>query len=137
MAFSQQDVEDLAYCAWQEARGEGISGCYLVMQVVYNRTFAKYFPHNIHDVIYQKDAFSWTLPTDPEYGKRPLDNDPIYVACLADAPNILCGTNDDLTKGALYYANESITGPGWYRTNIIENPEHPVTLVYGRHTFRT
>ena len=136
MTYTQQDVTDLSYCGWMEARGEGISGCVLVMQVIFNRTTSLYFPHTIHGVIYQPNAFSWTRTDDPEYGKQPDPKDPIYVACLADATNILSGTNDDLTKGALYYANEAITGSGWYRTHIIENPAHPITLVYGHHTFR-
>lgn len=136
MSYTQQDVEDMAYCGWMEARGEGISGCVLVMQVVYNRVGKPGFPHTIHTVIYEPNAFSWTRPDDPEHGRRPLDGDQVYIACLADAPNILVGTNDDLTKGALFYANEAITGPGWYRTNIIENPAHPITITYGHHTFR-
>ena len=138
MAYTQQDVLDLAHCGWMEARGDGLFGCFLVMQVVYNRSLpsAPYFPHSIHGVIYQPNAFSWTRSDDPEHGKNPLPNDQIYAGCLADAPNILAGTNDDPTKGALYYANEAVTGPGWYRINIIENPAHPILLVYGHHTFR-
>lgn len=137
MAYSTQDVHDIAYCGWMEARGEGISGCMLVMQTIFNRFMAPGFPKTIHDVIYQHNAFSWTRPDDAEYGKQPSATDPVYVACLADAPNILSGTNDDLTKGATYYANEAIIGAGWYRTHIIENPAHPVTFRYGHHTFRT
>ncbi len=136
MIYTDQDIKDLAYAAWMEARGEGISGCVLVMQVIYNRVCSKGFPKTIHDVIYQPNAFSWTRLDDPEHGKLPDSNDPIYIACLQDAPNILIGTNDDLTKGALFYANEAVIGPGWYRTHIIDSPDHPITLVYGHHTFR-
>ena len=137
MNYTAQDVKDLAYCAWMEARGEGISGCVLIMQVIYNRVQHANFPKTIHTVIYQPNAFSWTRSDDPEYGKQPPDGDAVYAACLADAPNILVGTNDDLTKGAVYYANEAVTGSGWYRTHIINDPTHPVTFVYGHHTFRS
>lgn len=137
MIYSQSDVLDISYCGWMEDRSDGISGCFLVMQVVYNRCFAQYFPHTIHGVVYQPGAFSWTLPSDPEHGKQPAADDPIYLACLADAPNILSGTNADLTKGSLYYANETEVGEGWYRKNIINKSDlHPVTLVYGKLTYR-
>lgn len=139
MQYTDQDVKDLSYCGWMEARGDGISGCCLVMQVIVNRANAPkdaYFPKTIHGVIYLPNAFSWTRPDDPEHNTQPATNDVMYQACLLDAPEILKGT-DDLTKGALYYANEATTGSGWYRTNIIEKPDlHPITLVYKHHTFR-
>lgn len=136
MIYTTQDVVDLAHCGWLEARGDGIAACILVMEVIYSRCLAPGFPKTIHDVIYQRNAFSWTRPDDPEYGLNPQPTDTIYNACLIEAPDILLGTSSDLTRGALYYANEAVTGTGWYRTNIIENPEHPITLQYRHHTFR-
>lgn len=136
MTYSPEDVNCLAYCGWMEARGDGLFPCFAVMCVIYNRVLAPDFPKTVNAVVYQRDAFSWTIPGNPEYGLQPAHGDPIYTACLADAPTILCGTNDDPTKGALFYANEAVTGPGWYRTHIIENPTHPILVVIGHHTFR-
>lgn len=139
MQYDQNDVHNLALVAWKEARNGGISSCYYVMHVICNRVAAPGFPKTIHDVIFQKNAFSsMTVPSDPEFSLQPPAQDPIWLACLVDAPNVLSG-DDDPTKGALYYANEAnIQFNGWYARNIIGRPDlHPVTVVYGQHTYRS
>jgi len=131
--MSTQDERDLAKCGWMEDR-KGVGFAYGVMHVVMNRVHSPDFPNTIPGVIYQKNAFSWTRPDDPQYGLQP--SGPVYDACLLVAPYIIDG-DDDPTLGALYYANEKhITPNGWYQKNIIENPAHPVLAVIGSHTFR-
>ena len=138
MIYDQNDVELMALCAWKEARGDGLYGCFLVMQVIYNRVGKPGFAHTVHDVIMGRNQFtSMSVPSDPEFSIHPPPGDAIYAACLADAPNILAGTNDDPTHGALWYANEATATSGWYFDNIINSGNHPVTLKYGRHTFRS
>lgn len=138
MQYDQNDVHLLALVAWKEARGNGISGCYYVMHVVCNRVGKPGFAATLHDVIMGRNQFtSMSVPSDPEYFLQPPAQDPVWMACLVDAPNVLSG-DDDPTKGALYYANEKNIQPGgWYQRNIIDSGLHPVTTVYGKHVFRT
>lgn len=136
MIFDDNDVHSLALCAWKEARGNGISGCVYVMHSVVNRVDTPGFPKTIHDVIYQKNAFtSMSVPSDPEFNLEPKSNDPVWLACLADAPEVLKGA-DDPTLGAVYYSNEENVTSGWYKRNIIDSGLHPITVKYGQHTFR-
>ena len=137
MIYDQNDVDLMALCAVREAEGEGLYGCFLVMQVIYNRVGKPGFGHTIHDVITGKNQFSsMSIPSDPRYSYHPSETNPILMGCRADAPNILVGTNDDPTHGAVYYANEATATSGWYFDNIINSGNHLVTLKYGRHTFR-
>jgi N-acetylmuramoyl-L-alanine amidase len=137
MDFDLNDIHNLALVAWKEARGQGNLGIIYVMHVIVNRVTAIGFPKTLHDVIYQKNAFSsMTVIYDKQYNLQPNPNDPVWQECLADAPDVL-NCNDDPTKGALYYANENDIQPnGWYFRNMINNPKHPVTVVLGQHTFR-
>ena len=137
MLYDQNDVDSIALCAWKEARGDGEIACRLVMNVIYNRTQHVGFARTIHDVIYGKNQFtSMSVPSDPEFNLEPQAGDAIYAACLIDAGPVLLGVMDDLTNGAVWYANEEeVEAGGWYERNII-NGAHPVTLRYGHHTFR-
>jgi N-acetylmuramoyl-L-alanine amidase len=130
------DQELLAYCGWQEDRGEGVGGCYDVMHVVMNRVKSPDFPNTVHDVVYERNAFSWTRPTDPQYGKYPLPNDVIYGAAFEAARYVLAGDSDP-TGGALYYANlKTIDAGGWFARNILGHSDtHPVTMRINKLTF--
>lgn len=130
------DREILGLCGWMEDRGEGVGGCYDVMHVVVNRVHSPDFPNTVHDVVYQKNAFSWTRPTDPQYGLTPKPGDAIYEAALQAAAYVLAGDSDP-TYGALWYANlKTITPGGWFQTNILDHPDiHPVTVRIGKHTY--
>lgn len=137
MQYDQNDVHNLALVAWKEARNGGISSCYYVMHVVCNRVGKPGFASTVHDVIYGKNQFtSMSVSSDPEFNLQPPAQDPIWMACLVDAPNVLSG-DDDPTKGALYYANEKNVTSGWYKTHIIDSGQHPITTMYGQHTYRS
>jgi len=128
-----QDERDLAKCGWMEDR-KGVGFAYGVMHVVMNRVHSPDFPNTIHTVIFQKNAFSWTRATDPQFNLVP--SGPIYDACLLAAPYVIAG-DDDPTDGALYYANLKIITPGgWFQMNIIDKPtEHPFIMKIGAHSF--
>jgi N-acetylmuramoyl-L-alanine amidase len=135
MVYTQEDVRLLAKCAWLESRNQGIQGMYAVMHVVCNRIGAPGFPKTLQEVIMEPNAFSWTRPDDPQYGKEPEESDFLYQQALEDAEFILSGESDP-TRGSVWYANEPLAGP-WYRENIIGKPdEHPVMYVFKDHTFR-
>lgn len=139
IAIDDNDIHSASLCAWKEARGEGLYGCFLVLDVVRNRAGAPGFGKTIHDVVYGKNQFtSMSVPSDPEFNLEPSVDDVIFPVLLAGAPKILEDSNPatDATHGALYYSNEKTATSGWYYRNIIMNPAHPVLLVYKNHTFR-
>lgn len=51
-------IELLARLAWREARGEGILGMRLVIEVVFNRVLSDKFPNSVYDVLYQPGQFA-------------------------------------------------------------------------------
>lgn len=50
--------ELLARLAWREARGEGILGMRLVLEVVLNRVLSPHFPNTVEEVLYQPGQFT-------------------------------------------------------------------------------
>ena len=59
-AFHAKSLDCLARNVYYEARGEAIAGQYAVAEVTMNRMSSRYYPKTVCDVVYQKDAFSWT-----------------------------------------------------------------------------
>ena len=68
--------ELLARLAWREARGEGILGMRLVLEVVLNRVLSPHFPNTVEEVLYQPGQFTpyggaleleEITPTDAQY----------------------------------------------------------------------
>ena len=56
--ITPEDIELLARLAWREARGEGLLGMRLVIEVVLNRVLSEHFPNTILDVLYQPGQFA-------------------------------------------------------------------------------
>jgi N-acetylmuramoyl-L-alanine amidase len=56
--ITPEDIELLARLAWREARGEGLLGMRLVIEVVFNRVLSDMFPNTIYDVLYQPGQFA-------------------------------------------------------------------------------
>lgn len=136
--YSDNDLENLCLVAWKEARGDGSDAMRAVMHVIANRVLSPRFPKTLHDVIYQKNAFtSMSVPSDPEYNLEPKPGDLQYAYCHTIDTNVADGTDDDLTHGAVYYANEKYVTSGWYKRVIIDSGQHPVTAVIGKQVFRS
>lgn len=141
MEFTQDDIKDLADCAWYEARGEPDGGMELVMWCVRNRIGAIGFPKTLHAVVYQKGAFSWTDPTNPEHALKPAPEDPQYALALQLAPQVLAADESESKCPARYYANlETMDKGGWFERYISGPdgngmPDHPLVLKFGKHWF--
>lgn len=133
--MDQNDLICLALVAWREARGEGVTGCQAVMHVVLNRVGYSGFPRTLHDVIYEKNAFSsMSIPWDLNFFLEPKANDPVYASCKALAASIV--GSEDVTKNAHYYANLKKTTSTWFLQTVVGRPDlHPVTATIGNHTF--
>jgi len=64
--FHATSLQCLARNVYYEARGEPAAGQYAVAEVTMNRRASPFFPKTVCDVVYQKEAFSWTLLEDLE-----------------------------------------------------------------------
>lgn len=133
------DKDSIKLCAWKEARGDGLGACNLVMHVILNRVGKPGFPSTVHDVIYQKNAFtSMSVTTDPEYNLGPALPDVLWSQLDYVVDNI--EGDDDATKGALYYQNPKTADKGWFARNVGGPdgkglPSHPLLLTYMHHSF--
>lgn len=58
--FHARSLECLARNVYYEARGEPSAGQYAVAEVTMNRKASPRFPKTICEVVYQREAFSWT-----------------------------------------------------------------------------
>ena len=138
-AFDQNDLDSLALCAWKEARGEGPEGMRAVMHVIAHRAARWYGDHSesVHNAVYGKNQFtSMSVPSDPNFNRKPAPVDPYWQFCVAMAPAVCDGTDPDPTNGALYYCNLETADSGWFAEHIIGNPaNHPKVAQIGHHTF--
>lgn len=68
--FHVRSLECLARNVYYEARGEPMAGQYAVAEVTMNRKALPRYPKTVCGVVYQKEAFSWTLQgvLDPPSG---------------------------------------------------------------------
>jgi spore germination cell wall hydrolase CwlJ-like protein len=58
--FHARSIECLARNVYYEARGEPKAGQYAVAEVTMNRKASPRYPKTVCEVVYQKEAFSWT-----------------------------------------------------------------------------
>lgn len=141
MEYDDNDVHNMALCVWKEARGEGVQGMRAVAHVIKNRVGAAGFPKTLHDVIFQKNAFtSMSVSSDPEFNLIPPPGDVQFTSCLALCPQVLNGTDFDFTDNAHYYENAATATSGWFG-RVIAGPDgmgtsnHQFTGQIGKQKF--
>ncbi len=137
ITYDDDDLASFVLVVWRESRSEGPEGMDAVGHVIVNRVGAVGFPRTLHEVIYQKNAFtSVSLSTDPEYNLEPGQNDPQAAYIHAAAPTILANKSDDPTHGAHFYANLATMTSGWFFEHIVQDTvNHPHTVKIGHHDF--
>ena len=133
----------LALCVWREARGEGEAGMRAVGHVIRNRVFAKQgdwvkvvtAPNQFTSINPPKTREGF--PKDGQTVLWPANDDTRFLKAQELAHSIFSGQDQDLTGGALYYANlVDIETGGWFEREILGHPEkYPRTALIGRHTF--
>jgi len=140
MEYDQNDLENFRLCIWKEARGEKEDGMRGVGHVIANRVGAVGFAHTLHDVIYGRNQFSsMSISSDPEYNLEPKPGDLQYAYICSVSPQILNGTDPDITLGAHYY-DVAGTKNGWF-TRVISGPDetgapgHPFLVQIGKQRF--
>ena len=69
--FHARSLDCLARNVYYEARGESLAGQYAVAEVTMNRKAHPRFPSTVCEVVYQREAFSWTSlgPLDEPVGE--------------------------------------------------------------------
>jgi N-acetylmuramoyl-L-alanine amidase len=139
LPYDDNDLQSLALCIWKEARGDGMEGMRAVAHVVANRVVEWYGSGegSVHNAVYAKNQFtSMSVPSDAQFNLEPEDGNVLYRGALAICGTVLDGTDDDLTNGALYYANLQNASSDWFDENIVRDPtHHPQTAVIGHQTF--
>ena len=112
------NIEMIAKVVNGEARGEAYVGKVAVAAVILNRIEDPEFPANVHDVIFQSNAF--TAVHDGQYNLTP--NGYAYQAVI----DALKGW--DPTQGSVYYYNPTIATDDWIFTR-------ETVLRIGNHLF--
>lgn len=113
-----QEIETMAHVVYGESRGESYQGQVAVAAVILNRVDSSDFPDTVHDVVFQRNAF--TAVNDGQFNLRP--NDTAYHA-VKDA---LLGW--DPSYGSVYYYNPKLATDQWIFTRT-------VTKQIGNHHF--
>lgn len=115
---AQSEIDLLARVIYAEARGEDFEGQVAVGAVVLNRLKSSGFPNTIHDVVYQRGAF--TAVIDKQIHLTP--NEEAYKAAEAAL------RGEDPTGGALFYFNPKTATDQWIKSRA-------VIKTIGNHTF--
>jgi hypothetical protein len=132
MTPSDYEKALLALVMYREARGDGMEAMRAVGHVVANRVAAKWGDWS--KVITKHDQFSSMSVLGDSQNIVWIN--PITQPLLDAAEAVYGGNDPDVTLGAMYYANERTEDSEWYKTNIINSPNHPVTVIIGKQTFR-
>lgn len=126
---SLSDIDLLALCVWREARGEGPIGQRGVAHTIQNRAAEpSWWGHDVRGVILCPRQFSSFNADDPNADKFPNPADQGYQSIDAMCRAVLGGTDEDVTAGAQWYIDSSISPPAW--ASKLE-----VSLQIGRLTF--
>jgi Cell Wall Hydrolase len=129
-----------ALLAYREESSNGVNGIRGVLHVLRNRTTAGFGDGDIFKVMTEPGAFaSMSNRGDSQTIVYPYPTNPLFTRALQIAPEILQGGVEDITQGALYYAdlnNKTFTKGGWFAENIVSHPErYPRLAVIGSTTF--
>jgi N-acetylmuramoyl-L-alanine amidase len=131
------DSELLTLCCWREARGDWVSGQdYDAMRAVCHSVLSRvkkpgWWGHDIRSVILKPFQYSSFNPGNPEETLLPKNGDTTWATAWNAARAVLFANDPDLTEGAEYYYDSSITWPkAWgAETNYV------LTLTLGRLKF--
>lgn len=119
--FHAHSLQCLARNVYYEARGESIAGQYAVAEVTMNRKASLGYPKTVCEVVYQKDAFSWTaLQVEAPAGEA-------WQRALKVAQDVYYGRRHPELHGVLHY-HATYVQPDWSR-------EKERVARIGRHVF--
>src|SRR5882757_10602632 len=116
IAQDYNDLSDLSLlelCVYREARGEGPEGKRGVAHVIRNRVYSgiRWWGSDWHSVILHPWQFSSFNASDPNSRHWPSDTDPSFAECCEAVIPVYNGVDEDLTDGATFYFDTSISWP--------------------------
>ena len=120
--FHARDLDCLARNVYYEARGESLAGQYAVAEVTMNRKASLGYPKTVCEVVFQKDAFSWTAMKDLDQPSGPS-----WQRALKIAQEVYYGRRVSELHGATHY-HATYVQPGW-------SSERERIARIGRHVF--
>jgi spore germination cell wall hydrolase CwlJ-like protein len=120
--FHARSVDCLARNVYYEARSESLLGQYAVAEVTMNRRGSLGYPKTVCEVVYQKDAFSWT-------GMKNLKepSGAAWQRALKVAQDVYYGRRSGEIEGATHY-HATYVKPDW-------SDERERIARIGRHVF--
>lgn len=126
--------------AEREERSNGTNGILGVLFVLRNRVRAGWFKGEWMSNITAKNQFSsMTVLGDPMTVWYQDPREPAFQKVLQLVDQVFDGTLQDMTAGALYYADLNSKGfvkDGWYDRNIVQQPAvHPRVATIGTTTY--
>jgi N-acetylmuramoyl-L-alanine amidase len=120
--FHLRSLECLARNVYYEARGEPAAGQYAVAEVTMNRKATPRYPKTVCEVVYQKEAFSWTAlgPLEPPSG-------PAWHQALRVAEDVYYQRRPATMHGVTHF-HATYVNPDWAK-------ERKRVARIGRHIF--
>ena len=120
--FHARNIDCLARNVYYEARSESLLGQYAVAEVTMNRKGSLGYPKTVCEVVYQREAFSWT-------GMKGLKepSGPAWARAHKVAQDVYYGSRPSELHGATHY-HATYVNPDW-------SSERERIARIGRHVF--
>jgi len=106
--FHARSLECLARNVYYEARGEPAAGQYAVAEVTMNRKSSPRYPKTVCEVVYQKEAFSWT-----ELGVLDLPAGDAWLRAVHVAEDVYYGRRPPMLQGNVTHFHATYVRPDW------------------------
>ena len=122
-AFHDRSLECLARNVYYEARGEPAPGQYAVAEVTMNRKASAGYPKTVCDVVYQREAFSWTT-----LGTLEAPGGEAWLRAVRVAEDVYYQRQPRTLEGDVTHFHATYVRPEW------SNEKQRVARI-GRHIF--
>lgn len=120
--FHARSLDCLARNVYYEARGESSAGQYAVAEVTMNRKASPRYPKTVCEVVYQKEAFSWT-----ELGVLEPPAGDAWLRAIQVAEDVYYQRRPPTLHGVLHF-HATYVRPDWSK-------ERQRVARIGRHVF--
>ena len=115
-------LDCLARNVYYEARGESLLGQYAVAEVTMNRRASRFYPKTVCEVVFQREAFSWTGLRDIEEPEGPA-----WQRAVRVAEDVYYQRRPATMKGVTHY-HATYVQPDWSK-------ERRQVARIGKHVF--
>jgi len=116
--LTDEEIELLCDLVFAEASVMSFKGKSMISSVVINRVLSDEFPDNLHDVVYQKNAFS--VVNDGSLGDYDMNDEYTKMVYEKTKEAVVLSLVQDTSNGALYFLNVDLC----YEQGYGHNAEH-------------